>query len=302
MTINLEELSTEQRNPLTMCIDMVSTEEMMKLINDEDKKIANAVEKQLANIVKAVDLISEGFDKEGRLIYLGAGTSGRLGILDASECPPTFGVSPEMVHGIIAGGHQAILTAVEGAEDSKNYAVDDLKGINFNKNDVLVGIAASGRTPYVIGGLEYAKDLGAVTIGITNNNNSEIAIIAEVCIAVEVGGEVITGSSRMKAGTAQKMVLNMLTTGAMIKQGKVYENLMVDVEATNFKLKQRCKKIIMEATSVDEGRAKEYLELTDYDVKLSIFMIKTKLNKIEAREILDKYKGHIRKALKSVGR
>lgn len=300
MNINLDLLTTEKRNPNTVEIDKLSTEGIIKLINEEDKKVAYAVEKEILNIAKAVDFITKKLYVGGRLIYLGAGTSGRLGILDASECPPTFGVSHEMVQGIIAGGYEAIFSAVEGAEDSKEYAVNDLKKINFNKDDVLVGIAASGRTPYVLGGLEYARDMEAITIGVTNNYNSEISKIVDVCIAVEVGEEVIAGSTRMKSGTGQKMVLNMLSTAAMIKLGKVYENLMIDVESTNIKLQERCKKIVMEATSVDESEAKKYLEIADYDVKLSIFMIKTGLDKLKSKDILDKHKGYVRKALESV--
>ncbi len=300
MNINLDLLTTEKRNPNTIEIDKLPTEEIIKLINEEDKKVAYAVEKEILNISKAVDLITKKLYEGGRLIYLGAGTSGRLGILDASECPPTFGVSHEMVQGIIAGGGKAIFSAVEGAEDSKEDAVNDLKKINFNKGDVLVGIAASGRTPYVLGGLGYARGIEAVTVGVTNNYNSEISKIVDVCIAVEVGEEVIAGSTRMKSGTGQKMVLNMLSTAAMIKLGKVYENLMVDVESTNIKLQERCKKIVMEATSVDESEAKKYLEITDYDVKLSIFMIKTGLDKLKSKDTLYKHKGYVRKALESV--
>ncbi len=302
MQNNLSELTTERRNPNTTEIDRLSTEEIIRLINDEDKKVAYAVEKEIPNIAKAVELISEKLYEGGRLIYLGAGTSGRLGILDASECPPTFGVPQEMVQGIIAGGHEAILKAVEGAEDSKENAVADLKRINFNNKDVLVGITASGRTPYVIGAIEYANKLGAITIGVTNNYNSEMSKITKVCIAVEVGAEVITGSTRMKAGTAQKMVLNMLSTGSMIKLGKVYENLMVDVESTNSKLKERCKNIVMELTSVGEDEAIKYLQLTDYNVKLSVFMIKTGLDKEKSEEILNAHRGYLRKALEAVNK
>jgi N-acetylmuramic acid 6-phosphate etherase len=302
MKINLNELTTEERNPNTTEIDRLSTEEMIRLINEEDKKVAFAVEKEVKNIAKAVDIISEKLYEGGRLIYLGAGTSGRLGILDASECPPTYGTPPEMIQGLIAGGYDAVFKAVEGAEDNKEYGVNDLKRINFNKDDVLVGIAASGRTPYVLGGLEYAKKIGAITVGVTNNGNSEMSKIVDICIAVVVGGEVVAGSTRMKAGTAQKMVLNMLTTGAMIKLGKVYENLMVDVESTNLKLRERSKNIVVEATSVSEEKAIEYLKMTDYNVKLSIFMIKTGLDKDRAKEILAFHKGHVRNALDSINK
>ncbi|MEW8973048.1 MAG: N-acetylmuramic acid 6-phosphate etherase [Tissierellaceae bacterium] len=300
MKIQLHKLTTEKRNPLTMDIDIVSTEQMVRLINNEDKKVAYAVEKEIPNIARAIDLIVDRLGNGGRLIYMGAGTSGRLGILDASECPPTFGVSHELVQGLIAGGHKAILKAVENIEDSTEEGMKDLKEIDFTNKDVLVGIAASGRTPYVLGGLEYARSIGAITIGVTNNSLAEMRNYVDICIAVEVGGEVVTGSTRMKAGTAQKMVLNMLSTGTMIKLGKVYENLMVDVEPTNLKLVERSKRIVMEATGVEEDVATEYLEDTDYDVKLSILMIKGGLDKNTAKDLLHKTKGHIRKALELI--
>ncbi len=300
MKIQLDRLTTEKRNPRTMDIDLVSTEEMIRLINDEDKKVAYAVEKEISNIAKAIDLIVDRLKNGGRLIYMGAGTSGRLGILDASECPPTFGVSHELVQGLIAGGNQAILKAVENIEDSKEEGAKDLKKIDFTYRDILVGIAASGRTPYVLGGLEYARSIGAKTIGVTNNSQAEMYDYVDICIAVEVGGEVVTGSTRMKAGTAQKMVLNMLSTGTMIKLGKVYENLMVDVEPTNLKLIERSKRIIMEATGVEEDTAIKYLEETDYDVKLSILMIKGEIDRDTAKELLNKTDGHIRKALEMI--
>lgn len=300
MQINLSNLTTEKRNPNTLELDIVSTEEMIKMINDEDKKIAYAVEKQILNIAKAVDLIANKLEKGGRLIYIGAGTSGRLGILDASECPPTFGTPKELVHGIIAGGFEAVFSAVEGAEDDTLRAVEDLKKVNFNDKDVLVGITASGRTPYVLGGIEYIKTIGASSVAVTNNADSEVQRLADICIAVVVGSEALTGSTRMKAGTAQKMVLNMLSTGAMIKLGKVYENLMVDLESTNLKLKERCKNIIVEATSVDKTVATQFLEETGYDVKLAIFMIMSELDKEVAEKTLNLHKGHIRKALKAI--
>lgn len=300
MKIQLHKLTTEKRNPLTMDIDIVSTEQMVRLINNEDKKVAYAVEKEIPNIARAIDLIVDRLGNGGRLIYMGAGTSGRLGILDASECPPTFGVSHELVQGLIAGGHKAILKAVENIEDSTEEGMKDLKEIDFTNKDVLVGIAASGRTPYVLGGLEYARSIGAITIGVTNNSLAEMRNYVDICIAVEVGGEVVTGSTRMKAGTAQKMVLNMLSTGTMIKLGKVYENLMVDVEPTNLKLVERSKRIVMEAAGVEEDVATEYLKDTDYDVKLSILMIKGGLDKNTAKDLLHKTKGHIRKALELI--
>ena len=298
--IDLEKLTTESRNQNTLNIDKVSTLEMVKIINSEDKKVAIAVEEELPKIAEAIDGIVERMHKGGRLIYIGAGTSGRLGILDASECPPTYGVSEELVQGLIAGGKEAIFRAKEGAEDSKELAVEDLKGISLSENDTVVGLAASGRTPYVIGGLEYANEIGALTASITCNANSEVAKAAKISIAPVVGAEVVTGSTRLKSGTAQKLVLNMLSTGTMIKLGKVYGNLMVDVRATNEKLVERAKKIVCEATGVEREEAENVLKETDFDVKLSIFMILSELNKDEAKKILDSSKGYIAQALKSV--
>ncbi|MCI6277158.1 MAG: N-acetylmuramic acid 6-phosphate etherase [Clostridium sp.] len=297
MNIDLNKMVTEKRNLNTKDIDKVSTLEMVKKINDEDKLVAYAVEKELPQIANAIDKIAEAINNDGRLIYCGAGTSGRLGILDASECPPTYGVSPEVVQGIIAGGMEAIFKAKEGAEDSKELCVEDLRNMNFTKGDVLVGIAASGRTPYVIGGLEYANSIGAVTVGVTCNPQSDIAAVAKIAISPVVGPEVITGSTRMKAGTAQKMVLNMLSTGAMVKTGKVYGNLMVDVKATNEKLVERAKHIVIEATEVSREKAEAVLEETNYDVKLSILMIMANLSKKEGKALLEENNGYIAKAL-----
>ena len=297
MNIDLNKMVTEKRNLNTKDIDKVSTLEMVRKINDEDKLVAYAVEKELPQIAEAIDKIAEAINNGGRLIYCGAGTSGRLGILDASECPPTYGVSPELVQGMIAGGIEAIFKAKEGAEDSKELCVEDLNNINFTNKDVLVGIAASGRTPYVIGGLEYANSIGAVTVGVTCNPGSEIAAVAKIAISPVVGPEVITGSTRMKAGTAQKMVLNMLSTGAMVKTGKVYGNLMVDVKATNEKLVERAKHIVMEATEVTREKAEAVLEETNYDVKLSILMIMANLSKEDGEALLEKNNGYIAKAL-----
>ncbi|KGO13278.1 N-acetylmuramic acid 6-phosphate etherase [Clostridium botulinum] len=298
--ISLDKLVTESRNENTKDIDRVETLEMLKMINDEDKKVAEAVEKELIHIAKAVDKIGEAFFNGGRLIYVGAGTSGRLGVLDASECPPTYGVSYDLVRGIIAGGQSAMFKAREGAEDSKKLCIKDLKNINFGKSDILVGIAASGRTPYVIGGLEYANGIGATTISITCNPESEMSKIANISIAPVVGPEAITGSTRMKAGTAQKMVLNMLSTGAMVKTGKVYGNLMVDLKATNEKLVERAKRIVMQATGSKREQVEKILKETNFDVKLSIFMIESSLDKIKAKEILDKNKGYIVEAIKEI--
>ncbi|MBU3072514.1 N-acetylmuramic acid 6-phosphate etherase [Clostridium estertheticum] len=296
--LNLKKLITESRNENTMNIDTVSTLEMVKIINNEDKKVAGAVEKELPKIAIAIDSIAQRMHKGGRLIYIGAGTSGRLGILDASECPPTFGVPEELVQGIIAGGKEAIFRAIEGAEDSKQFAESDLKSKGLTQNDTVVGIAASGRTPYVIGGLEYANEMGALTISVTCNANSPVSTVAKISIAPVVGAEVVTGSTRLKSGTAQKLVLNMLSTGAMIKLGKVYGNLMVDVKSTNEKLTQRAKLIVCEATGIDIEEATEVLSITDFDVKLAIFMILSKLNKEQAKIRLDLNKGYIAKALK----
>lgn len=298
--IDLEKLTTESRNQNTLNIDKVSTLEMVKMINNEDKKVAEAVEAELPRIAEAIDEIAIRMNKGGRLIYIGAGTSGRLGILDASECPPTYGVSEELVQGVIAGGHEAIFRAKEGAEDSKELAVEDLKNKKITENDIIVGLAASGRTPYVIGGLEYANKVGAMTISITCNAGSEVSKAAKISIAPVVGPEVVTGSTRLKSGTAQKLVLNMLSTGTMIKLGKVYGNLMVDVKATNEKLVERAKKIVCEATGVTREEAGKYLEETNYDVKLSIFMILSKLEQEEARKVLENSKGYIAEALKNI--
>lgn len=298
--LNLSKLTTESRNQNTLNIDKVSTLEMVKMINEEDKKVANAIEIELPQIAEAIDGIVERMQKGGRLIYIGAGTSGRLGILDASECPPTYGVSEELVQGLIAGGQEAIFRAKEGAEDSKELAVLDLKDKHLNENDTVVGIAASGRTPYVIGGLEYANEIGALTISVTCNADSQVAKEAKIAISPVVGAEVVTGSTRLKSGTAQKLVLNMLSTGSMIKMGKVYGNLMVDVKATNEKLVERSKKIVCEATGVSFKEAEAVLNETDFDVKLSIFMILSNLEKEEAKVILEMNNGYIAKALKNI--
>ncbi len=263
-------LTTEKRNAASANIDKVSTLEMVKIINDEDKKVAVAVEKVLPQIASAVDLIAEKIGSGGRLFYIGAGTSGRLGVLDASECPPTFGVENTLVQGIIAGGNYALTNAVEGAEDDKNLAIEDLREKNFSAADVLVGIAASGRTPYVISGVEYAKQIGAVSIGVSCVENSALAKVVDIEITPVTGAEVITGSTRMKAGTATKMILNMLTTGAMIKLGKVYGNLMVDVKATNKKLRDRAKRIVIAATGCNEAAAIDALNKFDGHAKTAI--------------------------------
>mgnify|MGYP002746398502 FL=1 len=294
----LSTLITEQRNPNSMNVDCLSALEIVQLMNEEDKQVPLAIEKCLPQIAQAVECIVAAFQQGGRLVYIGAGTSGRLGVLDASECPPTFGVSPEMVKGIIAGGERALRHPIEGAEDSKAQAVVDLQTIQFSSKDVLVGIAASGRTPYVIGALEYAKSLGSVTVSIASNPNSAMANIVDIAIDTVVGPEVLTGSSRLKSGTAQKLVLNMLTTASMILMGKCYQNLMVDVQASNEKLKARAIRIVMQATDCDKALAEETLKLADQNAKLAIMMILSGLDRAQAEALLEKYHGKLQLALK----
>lgn len=294
----LSTLITEQRNPNSINVDSLSALEIVQLMNDEDKQVPLAIEKCLPQIAQAVECIVAAFQQGGRLVYIGAGTSGRLGVLDASECPPTFGVSPEMVKGIIAGGERALRHPIEGAEDSKAQAVVDLQTIQFSSKDVLVGIAASGRTPYVIGALEYAKSLGSVTVSIASNPNSAMANIVDIAIDTVVGPEVLTGSSRLKSGTAQKLVLNMLTTASMILMGKCYQNLMVDVQASNEKLKARAIRIVMQATDCDKALAEETLKQSDQNAKLAIMMILSGLDRAQAETLLEKHHGKLQLALK----
>ena len=294
----LSTLITEQRNPNSMHVDSLSALEIVQLMNEEDKQVPLAIEKCLPQIAQAVERIVATFQQGGRLVYIGAGTSGRLGVLDASECPPTFGVSPEMVKGIIAGGERALRHPIEGAEDSKTHAVVDLQTIQFSSKDVLVGIAASGRTPYVIGALEYAKSLGSVTVSIASNPNSAMANIVDIAIDTVVGPEVLTGSSRLKSGTAQKLVLNMLTTASMILMGKCYQNLMVDVQASNEKLKARAIRIVMQATDCDKAIAEETLKQADQNAKLAIMMILSGLDRAQAEALLEKHQGKLQLALK----
>lgn len=294
----LSTLITEQRNPNSMHVNSLSALEIVQLMNKEDKQVPLAIEKCLPQIAQAVECIVAAFQQGGRLVYIGAGTSGRLGVLDASECPPTFGVSPEMVKGIIAGGERALRHPIEGAEDSKTHAVVDLQTIQFSSKDVLVGIAASGRTPYVIGALEYAKSLGSVTVSIASNPNSAMANIVDIAIDTVVGPEVLTGSSRLKSGTAQKLVLNMLTTASMILMGKCYQNLMVDVQASNEKLKARAIRIVMQATDCDKTLAEETLKLADQNAKLAIMMILSGLDRAQAEALLEKHHGKLQLALK----
>ena len=295
--VELKSIATEQRNPNTMNIDTLSTLDMIRVINQEDHKVAEAVSLVTDKIAQAVDLIADRLEKGGRLIYCGAGTSGRLGILDAVECPPTYSTDPEMVQCLMAGGYGAIFKAVEGAEDSKELGIQDMKNASFQSGDVLVGIAASGRTPYVLGCMEYARELGAATVAVTCCPGSVLDTFADIGIAPAPGPEVVTGSTRMKSGTAQKMVLNMLSTGTMIKLGKVYGNLMVDVKASNEKLIRRCVTIVCTATECDEATAIAALETCDYRPKTAIVMILCNVNAQEARALLEKSGGRVAKVL-----
>ncbi len=298
--IDLKKIGTEQRNPRTMNIDTVSTLEICKMINEEDKTVPYAVEKALPQIAALVDAIAEVIDNDGRLIYMGAGTSGRIGILDAAECPPTFSVSYEFVQCLIAGGSTAFIKAVEGAEDSREFAVNDLKNINLTKADIVVGITASGRTPYAVAGVEYAKSIGCKTGCITTSPNSEIASKVDYPIEAITGSEPITGSTRMKSGTAPKLICNMLSTASMIKLGKVYGNLMIDFQLTNEKLIKRGQNMVSEATGVSFEEAQKYIDKFG-TVKKSIFAILSGIeNKEEVERILNEHKGHLRNALKAV--
>ena len=295
--VELKKIATEQRNPNTMNIDTLSTLDMVNLINREDHRVAEAVAQVTDKIAQAIDVIANRLSKGGRLIYCGAGTSGRLGILDAVECPPTYSTDPEMVQALMAGGYPAIFKAVEGAEDSKELGVEDMKGISFGAGDVLVGIAASGRTPYVLGCMEYAKELGAPTVSVTCCPGSVLDNFADIGIAPCPGPEVITGSTRMKSGTAQKMVLNMLSTGTMIKLGKVYGNLMVDVKPSNEKLVRRCVTIVCAATECDDATATAALEACGYRPKTAIVMILCGVGAEEAKEMLAQADGRVAKVL-----
>lgn len=282
----LENLTTEKRNHSTMHLDEMSTMEILEVMNEEDQTVARAVKQELDHIEKAVQYVVSAFKQGGRLIYLGAGTSGRLGILDAVECVPTFGSSSDMVQGFIAGGMKALTDAVEGAEDDKNLGEEDLKKVSLTEKDVVVGMAASGRTPYVIGALKYAQKIGAKTVSVACNKHAPMSQHADAAIEVETGPEVLTGSTRLKAGTAQKLVLNMISTASMIGIGKAYENLMVDVKPTNKKLMERSKRMIMEATNVDYETAAAYFEEANHHVKTAIVMILLQCSYETAKEKL----------------
>jgi N-acetylmuramic acid 6-phosphate etherase len=301
----LQTLTTEQRNHASMDIDFRSVEEILILINNEDKRVALAVETELPYIAKAVELVVETLRNEGRLLYVGAGTSGRLGILDAVECPPTFGTDPEMIQGLIAGGEKAMFRAQEGSEDHEKNGARDINNKNVRKNDLVCGIAASLRTPYVIGAVKRAKQLGAHTIYVTTNPRSSFSLpefsdltsAIDIAICPEVGPEIIMGSTRMKSGTAQKLVLNMITTTAMVRLGKVYENMMIDLQMTNQKLRERAKRIVMIITGISYDEATDALMKSSFHVKTTIVMIKASVSPEEARRRLKKSDGFVRAAI-----
>ena len=295
--MRLELLTTESRNERTIDLDEMPTLELLEVMNEEDARVAEAVRKEKSQIAKAVDAAIKVRLQGGRLIYMGAGTSGRIGLLDAVECPPTFGVDPSEVVGLIAGGEHAFVKAVEGAEDNEKLGADDLEKIGLTPKDIVVGLAASGRTPYVLGGLAYASQIGATTVAIACNKLSEIGKKADIAIEVITGPEILTGSTRLKAGTAQKLVCNMISTTAMIGTGKVFGNLMVDLQLTNEKLVERGKRIIMDATDCDRQTAEYYLNVADLKPKVAILMILANFSKEKALEKLVESEGFIKKAL-----
>lgn len=295
--LELNKLTTESRNPDTVKLDTMTPLEIASVMNREDENVVIGIREVLPAVATAIEWTREAFERGGRLIYMGAGTSGRLGVLDSVECPPTFGVSPEMVVGLIAGGEGAFVKAVEGAEDSGELALEELKGLDLSGRDIVIGIAASGRTPYVISGLGYAKSLGCKTVAIACNRDSAVGAAADLAIEPVVGPEVLTGSTRLKAGTAQKMILNMISTGAMVGIGKVYQNLMVDVMQTNEKLRVRARNIVKEATGCGEERAGELLEAAGGSAKTAIVMELLNCTAEEAAQKLQCSHGHIRKCL-----
>jgi N-acetylmuramic acid 6-phosphate etherase len=297
--MNLGALVSETRNPQTLDLDALTTIELVSRFNQQDALVADAVKATLPQVANAVDAAAASLKAGGRIIYMGAGTSGRLGVLDASECPPTFGVPHGLVVGLIAGGPGALLKAVEGAEDNAQLGEDDLVSLNLTPDDLVVGLAASGRTPYVIGGLKFARQTGCTTVAISCNPDSPIAHEADIAISPLVGPEALTGSTRLKSGTAQKLVLNMISTGAMVKFGKVYQNLMVDMKATNVKLVDRACRMLMEATGASREEAEIVLKQTDYEVKPAILMVLSGLDAASARAKLDLHHGFLRAALEN---
>ncbi len=297
LSLSLAKLLTEQRNPASRDLDALSVEEILRLINAQDKLVPVAVEREIPYIARAVDLVVAAFRKNGRLIYVGAGTSGRLGVVDASECPPTFGVDPGLVVGVIAGGRAAMFKSQEGAEDREEKAATDLRALKLSSRDVVCGIAASRRTPYVVAAVRFARKIGAKTIYITTNPRSEFDLEVDVAICPEVGPEVLMGSTRMKSGTAQKLMLNMITTTAMVKMGKVYENMMVDLQLTNNKLVERSRRIVMTATGTDYATAERVLKEAGGHVKTAIVMVLGKTNAPTAKKRLKAADGFVRQAL-----
>ncbi len=297
MVSRLEQLLTEQRNPASSAIDSLSTEDALRVMNAADAEIAGAVAKELPQIARAVDAIAGALSRGGRLYYIGAGTSGRLGVLDASECPPTFNVPPDLVQGLIAGGDSALRKSSEAAEDSPDLGAADLLAAGFGAGDAVVGIAASGRTPYVLGAVRKAREMSAITCGISCTQHSELSRIVEFPMEPKPGPEILTGSTRLRAGTATKLVLNMISTGVMIRLGHVYGNLMVNVQPTNQKLEDRAKRIIAEAAGVDAGRAAELLEQAGRNARTAIVMGKRKVSREQAEQLLARAGGRIREAL-----
>lgn len=298
MGLDLNGMTTETRNPRTMKLDMMSELEIVTVMNEEDARVPLAIAKCLPQIAQAAAWAVEAFENGGRLFYMGAGTSGRLGVLDAAECPPTFGVPQGMVVGLIAGGEKAFITAVEGAEDSRELAVNDLKDHGLTAKDVVIGIAASGRTPYVLGGLDYAKSVGCHTAAIACNIGSAVGKAAELAIEVDCGPEVLTGSTRLKSGTAQKLILNMISTASMVRTGKAYQNLMVDVQQNNEKLHTRAENIVIEATGAPRARARECIDAAGGSVKTAITMLLADCTAAEAAQRLERAHGHVREAIR----
>jgi len=299
--IDLTSLATEQRNPASADLDLLATEDVVRLINDQDRGVAEAVAREIPHIAEAVDAIVAAIRAGGRLVYIGAGTSGRLGVLDASECPPTFNTDPGLVVGLIAGGDHALRHPVEHVEDRPEEGAKALAEISLTARDVVVGIAASGRTPFVLGAIAYARSIGAVTVGLCNSPGSKLAELASISIAPVVGPEVVTGSTRMKAGTAQKMVLNMLTTATMVKLGKTYGNLMVDVQSTNAKLRERAFGIVRDAAEVSDAEARAALEAAGGEVKTAIVATRLGIPATAARTRLEAAHGVVRVALGEAG-
>ncbi|NNE34261.1 MAG: N-acetylmuramic acid 6-phosphate etherase [Rhodothermales bacterium] len=293
----LQTLTTEQRNPRTAGIDLASTREILDLLSAEDELVVPAVRKEIPYIEQAVELIVAAFESGGRLIYVGAGTSGRLGVVDASECPPTFGTPPEMVQGLIAGGREAMFRSQEGAEDSEERGAEALSALNPTESDVICGIAASRRTPYVVGAVDFARTIGSKTLFITCNPREQFDLKVDVAICPFVGPEPIMGSTRMKSGTAQKLVLNMLTTTSMIRLGKVYENMMIDLQMSNQKLVERSKRIVMMATGVEYDEAEQTLAKTGGHVKTALVMLLAGIDVVDARRRLNSAGGFVRKAI-----